>query len=154
MNTAQKGFTLIELMIVIAIIGILAAIAIPQYQNYIARAQFAESQVMLSGLKSAIQEKVDQGKNYPAYAANKNDLGINPTGKYGTVAYGAYTSGTTTDAKALYTFLNTGVSKKLQGKKVLFNYSVANGVWTCISDAPVELLTGDCTVEASNKVKL
>ena len=63
MNTAQKGFTLIELMIVIAIIGILAAIAIPQYQNYIARSQFSESQVMLSGLKSAIQEKVDQGKN-------------------------------------------------------------------------------------------
>lgn len=143
--TTQKGFTLIELMIVIAIIGILAAIAIPQYQNYIARSQFAESQVLLSGTKSAVQEKVDQGKNYVAYSASANPLGINPTGKYGTVAYGAYTSGTTTDAKTLYTFNSTGVSKKLQGTKVLFNYNAANGVWTCTSNAPTELLSGDCS---------
>ena len=154
MNTAQKGFTLIELMIVIAIIGILAAIAIPQYQNYIARSQFSESQVMLSGLKSAIQEKVDQGKSYIAYAPATNSLGINPTGTYGTVNYGAYTSGTTTDAKALYTFNNTGTSAKLKGKKVLFNYNAALGKWTCTSDAPTELLSGECTVAATSAVKL
>ena len=154
MNTAQKGFTLIELMIVIAIIGILAAIAIPQYQNYIARSQFSESQVMLSGLKSAIQEKVDQGKSYTAYKKNDNSLGINPTGTYGTVAYGAYTSGTTTDAKALYTFNPTGTSAKLKDKKVLFSYNAKDGVWTCISNAPTELLSGECTVGKNSDVKL
>lgn len=55
MNTAQKGFTLIELMIVVAIIGILAAIAIPQYQNYIAKSQVSRVMGELSGLKTAVE---------------------------------------------------------------------------------------------------
>lgn len=56
MNTAQKGFTLIELMIVIAIIGILAAIAIPQYQNYVTRAKYVENNTSIAPLKLAIAE--------------------------------------------------------------------------------------------------
>ena len=56
MKRIQQGFTLIELMIVVAIIGILAAIAIPQYQNYTGRAQLSDAITIAGGLKTAVGE--------------------------------------------------------------------------------------------------
>src|SRR5690606_15261823 len=63
MKKAQQGFTLIELMIVVAIIGILAAVAIPQYQNYVARAQVARVMSETGALKTAVETCMMNGQD-------------------------------------------------------------------------------------------
>ena len=68
MKAVQKGFTLIELMIVIAIIGILAAIAIPAYQNYTIRSQVTEGLSLADGWKTAISEFYAQNGSFPTGA--------------------------------------------------------------------------------------
>jgi type IV pilus assembly protein PilA len=83
MKTIQKGFTLIELMIVVAIIGILAAIAIPAYQDYTIRAQVSEGMTLASSVKASVSEYfADRGVWPPAL----DDLGMDPanppSGKY------------------------------------------------------------------------
>jgi len=81
MKSVQKGFTLIELMIVVAIIGILAAIAIPAYQDYTIRAQVTEGLNLAADLKAAVAEQFAQTGSWPA---NNSILGITQTksGKY------------------------------------------------------------------------
>ena len=77
---SSRGFTLIELMIVIAIIGILAAIAVPAYQNYTIRAQVSEGLHLSGGWKAAIQEFYSQNGTWP----NSSDLSgfVSSQGKY------------------------------------------------------------------------
>jgi len=81
MKSVQKGFTLIELMIVVAIIGILAAIAIPAYQDYTIRAQVTEGLNLAGDLKAAVAEQFAQTGSWPA---NNSALGLTATksGKY------------------------------------------------------------------------
>jgi type IV pilus assembly protein PilA len=73
---AQKGFTLIELMIVIAIVGILAAIALPAYQDYIVRSKMSEPLAALAEAKTTIAEYVAANGDYPA---SSSSFGINTT---------------------------------------------------------------------------
>ncbi|MEM9383649.1 MAG: pilin [Pseudomonadota bacterium] len=84
MQNVQKGFTLIELMIVVAIIGILAAIAIPAYQDYTQRAQVGEAFTIVTGAKTAIAEFRQTTGAYPT-AADVEALTLNltsPAGQY------------------------------------------------------------------------
>jgi type IV pilus assembly protein PilA len=83
MKAVQKGFTLIELMIVVAIIGILAAIAIPAYQDYTIRAQVTEGLNLASSAKAAVSESFQSNGTWPATnAAAGLDTDTNIKGKY------------------------------------------------------------------------
>jgi type IV pilus assembly protein PilA len=76
MKRIQKGFTLIELMIVVAIIGILAAVAIPQYQDYTVKAKLSKVQGTLDPVKTALALFFQENGAFPAAASNWTSLGI------------------------------------------------------------------------------
>ncbi|ENV1811560.1 pilin, partial [Neisseria gonorrhoeae] len=112
MNTLQKGFTLIELMIVIAIVGILAAVALPAYQDYTARAQVSEAILLAEGQKSAVTEYyLNHGiwpkDNTSAGVASASDI----KGKY--VEKVEVKNGVVTAQMK-----PSGVNKEIQGKRL------------------------------------
>ncbi|HFC6465680.1 TPA: pilin [Neisseria meningitidis] len=127
MNTLQKGFTLIELMIVIAIVGILAAVALPAYQDYTARAQVSEAILLAEGQKSAVTEYyLNHGKwpgnNSSAGVASASDI----KGKY--VQSVEVKNGVVTATMA-----SSNVNNEIKGKKLSLWAKRQNGSvkWFC-----------------------
>ena len=140
MKAIQKGFTLIELMIVVAIIGILAAIALPAYQDYTARAQMSEAMVLADGQKGAVTEYyADKGvfpiSNTSAGIAAATDI----SGKY--VASVNIASGVITS-----TIRADNVAAGIAGTNLVLTPRATSGSmhWTCTSSASAKYIPAAC----------
>jgi type IV pilus assembly protein PilA len=144
MKAVQKGFTLIELMIVIAIIGILAAIAIPAYQNYTIRSQVTEGLSLADGWKTSISEFYAQNGTMPT--------GYSAAGTATTIVaqatQGKYVGSINVIAGGEITILYTGsqVNTKLSGSTLTLNPGVDTNndvVWVCgTATAPAGVTAG------------
>ncbi|MBH6616604.1 pilin [Neisseria meningitidis] len=136
MNTLQKGFTLIELMIVIAIVGILAAVALPAYQDYTARAQVSEAILLAEGQKSAVTEYY---LNHGIWPGDNNSAGVASSSKI----KGKYVKEVEVkNGVVTATMLSSGVNNEIKGKKL--------SLWAKRQDGSVKWFCGQPVTRDAN----
>lgn len=128
MKNVQKGFTLIELMIVVAIIAILAAIAIPAYQDYLIRTQVSEGAVLTDGAKTAISEYYSNTGDFPPSNVSAGLASpVSIAGKYVSQVDVSATPG-----QIVATF-GTGANKAIQNETFVLSALTSAGsvAWSC-----------------------
>lgn len=139
--SAQNGFTLIELMIVVAIIGILAAIAIPLYGNYTAKAQASEVFVLMDGLKSQIASSMGDNPSATTCGLTAVSAGIAAEGKYSQVLLPADPAGGV--CTIIARMKATNVSTLVANGRAGMLYNASTGLFTTSqsgSNAPTPAL--------------
>lgn len=135
---AQKGFTLIELMITVAIVGILAAVALPAYQDYTVRAQVSEGLLLADGAKTNVIE----------YYANNGSLPATSDAANYTSATGKYVSGVAigTNGVITSTFGGDNANANISGKTISLTPTIADGnlTWSCGYDVAAKYAPTSC----------
>lgn len=136
MKSLQTGFTLIELMIVVAIIGILGAVAAVAYQDYIVKSQAGGALAELTTLRMEYEIVWNEGKTPSLTATDEGYIG--PIG-----AKSTYCTYTMTSEQITCTTKN-GFSGKFNNKKIILSRS-SGSVWACSSDLEPRYKPGNCT---------